>query len=206
MTPKKLILVLVFFLTQAPLVALKATALPIYQQMAHVFAYGEVTKSGELEFTKGMTLRRAVVLFEGTTANADISRCVISRKDRSEISVDLAAVMRGRDEDVALLAGDVIVIPSLNKPHFFVSGEASKPGAFEFTEGMTLRQAAVLFAGTTSNASLSRTIIFRKDQASGVRAGMPVDLEGVIQGKKEDLAIMADDIIVIPEFGVSKKP
>jgi protein involved in polysaccharide export with SLBB domain len=206
MTLLKVASVLALSLILAPLAVSKARAHEVYQDKAYVFAFGEVNKPGGFEFTEGMTIRRAVVLFEGTTSNADISRLVISRKDRSEIAVDLAAVMKGRNEDVTLLAGDVIVVPSLNKPHFFVAGEAKKPGVFEFREGMTLRQAAVLFEGMTSNASLSRTVIFRKDQSSGMRSRIPVDLEGVIQGKKEDVVILVDDVIIIPEFGVSKNP
>jgi len=206
MTLTKVAFVLALSLILAPLAVSKATAHAIYQNKAYVFAFGEVNKPGAFEFTEGMTIRRAVVLFEGTTSNADISRLVISRKDQSEIAVDLAAVMKGRNEDIALLAGDVIVVPSLNKPHFFVTGEANKPGVFEFREGMTLRQAAVLFEGMTSNASLSRTVIVRKDQASGMPSRIAVDLEGVMQGKKEDVLMLVDDVIIIPEFGVSKQP
>jgi protein involved in polysaccharide export with SLBB domain len=198
--------VLALSLILAPLAVSKAAAHAVYQDKAYVFAFGEVNKPGAIEFTEGMTIRRAVALFEGTTSNADISRLVISRKDRSEIAVDLAAVMKGRNEDVTLLAGDVIVVPSLNKPLFFVAGEAKKPGMFEFREGMTLRQAAVLFEGMTSNASLSRIVIFRKDQASGQRTRIPVDLDGVMQGKEQDVLILVDDIILIPKFGVSKQP
>jgi protein involved in polysaccharide export with SLBB domain len=198
--------VLALFLILAPLAVSKATVHAIYQDKAYIFAFGEVNKPGAFEFTEGMTIRRAVVLFKGTTSNADISRMVISRKDRSEIAVDLAAVMKGRNEDVALLAGDVIVVPSLTKAHFFVAGEANKPGVFEFSEGMTLRQAAVLFEGMTSKASLSRTVILRKDHANGMRSRIPVDLEGVMQGKKDDMGILVDDVIIIPEFGVSKLP
>ncbi len=206
MTLSKVASVLALSLILAPLAVSKHMAHAAYQDKAYVFAFGEVNKPGRVEFTEGMTIRRAVVLFEGTTSNADISRLVISHKDRSEKAVDLAAVMKGRIEDVALLAGDVIVVPSLDKPHFFVVGEANKPGEFEFREGTTLRQAVVLFEGMTSNASLSLTVILRKDQANGMRSRIPVDLEGVMQGKKEDVLILVDDIIIIPEFGVSKQP
>lgn len=194
----KVAFILALSLMLAPLAVSKARAHAIYQNKAYVFAFGEVNKPGAFEFTEGMTIRRAAVLFEGTTSNADISRLVIFRKDRSEIAVDLAAVMKGRNEDVALLAGDVIVVPSLGKPHFFAAGAANKPGVFEFREGMTLRQAVVLFEGTSSNAALSRTVIFRKNQATGKRNEIVVDLEAVMRGKREDVTIFADDIIFVP--------
>ena len=164
MSLTKVASVLALSLILAPLAVSKAAAHAVYQEQAYVFAFGEVNKPGAIEFTEGMTVRRVAVLFEGTTSNADISRLVISRKDRSEIAVDFAAVMKGRIKDVALLV-----------------------------EGMT------------SNASLSRTVISRKDQANGMRSRIPVDLEGVLQGKKEDVLILVDDVIIIPEFGVSKQ-
>jgi protein involved in polysaccharide export with SLBB domain len=86
MTLTKVAFVLALSLILAPLAVSKATAHAVYQNKAYVFAFGEVNKPGAFEFTEGMTIRRAVVLFEGTTSNADISRLVISRKDQSEIA------------------------------------------------------------------------------------------------------------------------
>ena len=95
MTLLKVALVFALTLIPFPLAVSKARAQAICRDKAYVFAFGEVNKPGALEFTVGMTIRKAAVLFEGTTSNADISRLAISRKDRSEIAVDLAAVMKG---------------------------------------------------------------------------------------------------------------
>jgi protein involved in polysaccharide export with SLBB domain len=89
--------------------------------------------------------------------------------------------------------------------HFSVLGEANKPGCFEFQEGMTVKQAAVLFEGVTQNASISRIVILRKS-TDGKRTRIPIDLEGILSGTKADMPIVVDDIIIIPEFGVSKIP
>src|SRR5215510_12523278 len=42
---------------------------------------------------------------------------------------------------------------------FSVVGEANKTGIFELSEGMTIKQAAILFEGVTQKASLSRIVI-----------------------------------------------
>ena len=174
------------------------------EQEGYVYVYGEVAKPGRFEFANGLTLRQATLLFNGTTYRADLARVRIIAKDRSERTIDLDAVMKGRVEDIALRTGDVIVVPTFERPQFIVAGQVNKPGTFEFREGMTVRQAAVLFEGMTPNASISRTAIWRKDQTTGWRSTIPIDLAGIVQGNKDDIAILADDIIVIPEFGVNR--
>ena len=95
---------------------------------------------------------------------------------------------------------------TLCKQHFFAMGEVSTPGVFEFREGMTVTQAAVLFGGPTSLASLGRTLIIRKGQLGGRQKVMQVDLRAVMQGKTEDVPLLIDDVIFIREFGVGGKP
>jgi protein involved in polysaccharide export with SLBB domain len=88
---------------------------------------------------------------------------------------------------------------------FSVVGEANNPGVFELREGMTIRQEAVLFDGATQKASSSRIVILRK-ALNGTRTRIPIDLEGILSGTKADMPIVADDIIIIPEFGLNKIP
>lgn len=96
-------------------------------------------------------------------------------------------------------------IAAQERGHFSVLGEANKPGVFEFQGGMTVKEATVLFEGVTQNASTSRIVILRKS-TDGKRTRIPIDFEGVLNGTKADIPIVDDDIIIIPEFGVSKIP
>ena len=88
---------------------------------------------------------------------------------------------------------------------FSVIGEANKPGVFDLQEGLTIRRALALFDGVTEKASLSRIVISRRT-ADGTRTRIPIDLEGILSGTKADIPVVADDIIIIPEFGVNKIP
>ena len=81
------------------------------------FVAGEVGSPGSFPFDQGMTLRRAIDLARGLTANAAASRGVIFREDRttgkrSEINVDIAAIMSGKKKDVAIQPYDIIAVPS----------------------------------------------------------------------------------------------
>jgi polysaccharide export outer membrane protein len=200
----KINFVLVFALTLIPAAASQQPARN--EQQGYVYVYGEVAKPGRIEFSNGLTLRQATLLVNGTTYRADLTGVSIISKDRSERTVDLNAVMKGKVEDLTLSTGDVIVVPTLERPQFIVAGEVNKPGTFELKPGMTVGQAAILFGGITPNASNSRTSIWRLDQTTGRRSTVPIDLEGIMQGKKDDIAILADDIIIVPGFGVSKIP
>jgi polysaccharide export outer membrane protein len=93
-----------------------------------------------------------------------------------------------------LEAGDIINIPSSDV--FFVAGEVNAPGSFPLKEGTTLRQAISLAQGTNYKAALDHGIIFREN-ADGKRVELRVNIGAIMSGKKEDMAIAANDIIMV---------
>jgi polysaccharide biosynthesis/export protein len=99
-------------------------------------------------------------------------------------------------QNIVILPGDIITIPVTDV--FFVAGEVNKPGEFSLKEGTTLRQALSLAQGTKFEAAASRTIIFREDPATGKREEIRVDLAAVMGAKKSDMAILPNDIIIVP--------
>ena len=111
-------------------------------------------------------------------------------------SANINGLLKGRfDQDVLLEPGDIVNIPASDV--FFVAGEVNAPGSFALKDGTTLRQAISLAQGTNYKAALSRGIIFREN-ASGKREELHVDIGAVMSGKKEDLAIAANDIVMVP--------
>ena len=79
------------------------------------FVAGAVLRPGKFDLGKQVTLRQALALAEGLT-NKAVKRAVIIRQDQAsdklvEITVDLAAVMKGQAQDVPLLPDDVIIVP-----------------------------------------------------------------------------------------------
>jgi polysaccharide export outer membrane protein len=100
------------------------------------------------------------------------------------------------DQDLIIEPGDVVNIPSTEV--FFVAGEVHAPGSFPLREGTSLRQAISLAQGTTGNAALGRGLIFREDPVTGKRQEIAVDISDVMKGKKEDVPIMPNDTIIVP--------
>jgi hypothetical protein len=48
------------------------------------------------------------------------------------------------------------------------------------------------------NAALGSGVIFRQDATTGKRVEIPVDVGAVMKAKKDDIAIMANDIVIVP--------
>jgi polysaccharide biosynthesis/export protein len=100
------------------------------------------------------------------------------------------------DQNIKLEPGDIINIPPAKV--FYVAGEVHAPGQFQMKEGTTLRQAISLAQGTTFKAALGRAVIYRDDPETSKRQEIPVDVGAVMNGKKQDMPIYPNDIIIIP--------
>lgn len=92
--------------------------------------------------------------------------------------------------------GAVVYIPESDT--FFVGGEVNAPGSFQLKDGTTLRQAISLAKGMTPKALPTKALIFREDSETGKRIEIKVNINDVMNGKQEDLALRSNDVIVLP--------
>jgi len=99
-------------------------------------------------------------------------------------------------KDSYLEPGDIVNIPQADV--FYVAGEVNAPGSFPLSEGTTLRQAIALSQGTTMNAALGSGVIFRQDASTGKRVEIPVNIGAVMKAKQEDIPLLANDIVIVP--------
>jgi polysaccharide export outer membrane protein len=115
--------------------------------------------------------------------------------DYELIKVNIGALYKGQF-DQRVEPGDIINIPRSDV--FFVTGEVKSPGSFTLKDGTTLRQAVSLAQGLTFNAKGAQGVIFREDPVLGARKELKVDISAVINGKKEDIPLQANDLIIVP--------
>jgi polysaccharide biosynthesis/export protein len=121
--------------------------------------------------------------------------------DYELMKINLSALYKGRfDQNQRLEPGDIVNIPRADV--FFVAGEVRAPGSFVLKDGTTLRQAISLAQGMTFKAKASQGIIFREDPTTGSRQEVKVDIGAVMSGKKEDIVVQANDVIIIPNSQV----
>lgn len=126
-------------------------------------------------------------------ANADAEPEFVVR------TINISNLFRGvvpKDREMILEPGDIVNIPIADV--FFVAGEVNAPGSFPLSEGTTLRQAVALSQGLTMNAAAGKCVIFRQNQATGQRQEIAVDVGAVMKGKGEDVTILANDIVIVP--------
>ncbi len=103
------------------------------------FVAGEVKAPGQFRLREGTTIRQAISLAQGTTFKAAGERARIFRQDLltgklTEIAVDIGAIMNGRNDDVAIMPNDVLMVPN--------SRMKSVAGAMMMSLGMGIAQTA----------------------------------------------------------------
>lgn len=124
-------------------------------------------------------------------------QATIAQNEYSLLKVNLNGLLVGRfDQNMYLEPGDIVNIPQSEV--FFVAGEVQKPGAFTVREGTTLRHAVSLAQGTNFKADMKRGIIFREEMGTGKKKEINIDLAAVMNGKLEDIAILPNDIVYVP--------
>jgi polysaccharide export outer membrane protein len=120
-----------------------------------------------------------------------------AQNEYSLLKVNINGLLVGRfDQNMYLEPGDIVNIPPSEV--FFVAGEVQTPGSFALKEGMTLRHAISLAQGTNYKADAKRGIIFREDPGTGKKKEVPVNIAAVMNGRQEDVAILPNDIVYIP--------
>ncbi|MCI0389847.1 MAG: polysaccharide biosynthesis/export family protein [Acidobacteria bacterium] len=117
--------------------------------------------------------------------------------DYELLKVNLGGLYKGQfGQNLRLEPGDIINVPRADV--FFVAGEVKAPGSFPLKEGTTLRQAVSLAQGMTFSAKSSKGVIFREDPLLGSRREIKVDIGAVMNGKREDILVQANDVIIVP--------
>ena len=134
----------------------------------------------------------------GTAAGTDHTPPAEEEDAKYEMKqVNINSLLKGNfGQNLIIQPGDIINIPSGDV--FFVAGEVRSPGSFPLKEGTTLRQAVSLAQGITFRAKPGAGVIFREDSSTGKRQEIKVDIAQVMSGKKEDIPILANDVVIVP--------
>jgi len=159
--------------------------------------HGADVRTGNMEVYGAVVVQTAAVNGAGNGGAPRAENPSDESPEYDLLKVNINGLLRGHPEqNAAISPGDIINIPTTDV--FFVSGEVRAPGTFPLREGTTLRQAIAMAQGTTFKAADSRGVIFREDPATGKREEVRIDIGAVMKGKKEDVPLLANDIVVVP--------
>ena len=111
--------------------------------------------------------------------------------------VSLRAVLQGQAGSLYLAPEDVVAIPT--SPLVYVIGDVRKPGGFVMGDraNVSILQALSMAEGFGRYASTRKARLLRAN-GSSTRTQIPVDLASIIAGKKPDVMMRPDDILVVP--------
>ena len=99
------------------------------------------------------------------------------------------------DANIALASGDIITVEE--KGVFYIRGEVARPGPYFLEQGMTLLK-AISLAGGLSQFANRKGIELLRSENDQMRTRLTVNLKAVEEGKKPDVALKANDIVIVP--------
>ena len=115
--------------------------------------------------------------------------------------VKLKPLMEGGNpaNNLLICANDVITVPRARL--VYVIGEIHKPGGFVLRdqETVSVLQALSMSEGLLHSASPQKARILRPQEGQSQRLEIPVNLSHILAGKAEDVVLMPDDILFVPD-------
>jgi polysaccharide export outer membrane protein len=173
-----------------------------YQKVA---VFGAIGRPGNYELIGPTTLLQVISQAGGLTPDAT-NELYVFRQGKggqtTKITIDLGDLTSNDNQslNIELQPNDVVNIPVDRILTVFVYGQVRNPGAIQFKQSkkITLLQAISQAGGPTEWASISRTIIKRKDPKTGKDMRIPVNVKQVIAGKISDIILVEGDVVIIP--------
>jgi polysaccharide export outer membrane protein len=117
-----------------------------------------------------------------------------------QIEIDLNRLLYTRDEALNIEIRPLDIISVSKAEVVYVTGAVARPGGFvlEDRPTMTVLQAIAMAQGLTFTAAKKSARIIRTNQ-DGSKKEVPINLSKIIKGKADDSALVADDILFVPD-------
>lgn len=151
------------------------------------------------------TLVTLILSCGGLSPNADLSHVKIMRMagGKSVVEeVDLQRILAGGglNNDVTLTEGDVITIPTGPQRLVYITGKVARPGSFALKEGMPLTAYdAILKAGGLARFADQKGVHVLRAMPDGTKRKISANLAELKNGKRPDVILEPNDILVVPE-------
>ena len=127
-----------------------------------VFVTGEVNKPGIIYIDdRPLTVLDAINKSLGATKEADLSKVVLTRNNRSQI-LDIQKLFLGDSKNIQLQDGDQIYLPDQSENKIFILGEVNKPSVQLMNKGrMSLAEALSLAEGMNLSSDGEQLYVIR---------------------------------------------
>lgn len=162
---------------------------------------GEVRTPGRYVLKRNMRLIDLLAEAGGPSKEAG-SRIVVTKRDTGDapspqIVIERDALLGGKDPDLNVLLshGDIVTIGE--KDVFYIRGEVARPGSYFMERDMTLMKAISVAGGFSQFANRKAIELLRARDAGG-QEKLVVNLKAIEDGKREDIALQPNDVIIVP--------
>jgi polysaccharide export outer membrane protein len=183
----------------------QVSVLIIEYQSKRIYLLGAVENTGPYELLGRMTLLKLLSQAGGLTPEAG-DRIIITRQltDGNKTTLTIPVedlLLKGNPSlDIPLQPDDIINVPVDKIVLIYVTGQVKNPGALEVRSSNipTLLRAIAMAGGFDDRASKGKVLIKRTDEA-GKEIEIKVDVGDIMKGKKKDVQLQADDVVIVPE-------
>jgi polysaccharide export outer membrane protein len=178
---------------------------------------GAVATPGVKQLEGGKTLVEVLSMAGGLTPDAGSTVRIARRLEQGRIplpeaaddptgafsvlDLDARALLDGRtpEKNIIVQPSDVISVPRADV--VYVIGEVGKPGPVPLSgeRSITVLEAVSSSGGALRTAAPTRVRILRRVAGQDQRTEILLDLQKVMNGKANDVALAAGDILVIPD-------
>lgn len=177
---------------------------------------GAVNRPGVYEWREGMRVKDLIERAEGLVPDRPYKKRAEIYRDngnglRQIIAFNLEAVLNGdENSNLELRERDEIAIYSFEQaeltPQVTINGAVRRPGVYEYTEGLTLKDFIFRVGGTLPNAYLKRAEL-KRDNGNGIRQIIPIDLEGLEKGDGVlNIPLLPRDEIIVYSYDEVRLP
>lgn len=170
-----------------------------------VTVLGDASRPGVYEIKKGEKLKDLLKVSGYTGVNSILSSVILLKRVKEkdefvEYKLNLYDLSRGDEgQNVELVDGDMITIPSI-ETYIYLYGEVARSGRFSYLPGKKLSDYLNLAGGPTARANLGFVIVNRINDGFGKSKTFQINVSDILYRgvKKNDIEIMAGDIITVP--------
>ena len=183
----------------------QVTVVIVEYQSRKVYLIGAVTTPGPYDLLGRLTLLRLISQAGGLTPDAGNEIMIMRQlpdgaKTSLKISVDDLILKGDPSLDIPLMPDDVVSIPVDKLVQIYVTGQVTTPGVLSVRKSNipTLLRAIAQAGGFASRASKGGVIIKRIGE-DGKEIRLKVNVDDIMKGKKKDVQLQADDVVIVPE-------
>jgi polysaccharide export outer membrane protein len=196
---------LVRLLSESVLRNPQVTVLIKQYQSKVVYLIGAVQKPGVYPLLGRRTLLETIVAAGGPAINAGLEIIVVRKQNGGEgtsLRLSLEDLMIKADAriDIPLQPNDIINIPADREVIIYVLGAVKNPGALTVKlSSVPSLLKAITKAGGFSDRANQGDVRIRRTNPQGVEKEIRVNARDIVRGKKKDVPLEPEDVIIIGE-------